>query len=85
MAEKFALEQILGDGCTVHPDQGAIPPAAGLVNGPGDQFFARAGFTGDQHVGIGGRHHADPSHDGFDCLALAKDFVEMILGAELLL
>jgi hypothetical protein len=52
MAEQLALEQAVGQGAAVDGDEGAGGPAAGVVQRPGNQFLAGAGFPVDGHGDI---------------------------------
>ena len=59
MAEEFGLEQVLGNGCGVDGHEGAVRAGRVFVQRPGHQFFARAGFTGDQHCDLALAQTAD--------------------------
>ena len=54
VAEKLAFKQVLGNGSAVDPDEWFVLAPAAVVDFPGDQFLAGAGFTPDEHGGIGG-------------------------------
>src|SRR5207248_1033270 len=54
----LTLQQALAQGTAVDADVGAIGPRAVLMDGPGDQFLAGAGFADEEHAGLGRRHHA---------------------------
>ncbi|MEE9502731.1 MAG: hypothetical protein V3V48_11700 [Candidatus Aminicenantaceae bacterium] len=45
MAEKFTLDQLLGNGCTVHLHERFFGAEAVAVNRLGDQFLSRPAFT----------------------------------------
>ncbi len=48
MAEEFALQKILWDGCTVDGEEGFICPIAVMVDGAGDEFLASAAVASDK-------------------------------------
>jgi hypothetical protein len=48
MAEEFAPEEILGNGCAIYFDERAGTTRTAFVNGARDQFPAGAGFALDQ-------------------------------------
>ena len=75
VAEQFALQQGFGDGHAVDDQKGFGRPQAVLVDGPGHQFLAGAGFPPDEHGGVGGRHPADGLVDLLHGLAAADDGV----------
>jgi len=54
MPEQFALEKPGGDGGAVQFHKRAILAPAALVDGAGDQFFSRPGFTKQKNRGIAG-------------------------------
>ncbi len=56
VAEELALQELLGEGPAVDGNEGGVAPRALGMDGPGHQFFAGAGFPGDQDGGIGLRH-----------------------------
>jgi hypothetical protein len=58
VAEEFAREEFSGEQAAIDGDERAVATWRAAVNGPGDQFLARAGFTGDENRGIGGRDKA---------------------------
>ena len=49
MAEQLAFHQASRQCRAVDLDQRLVAPLAGGMNGPGDQFFARARLAADQH------------------------------------
>ena len=73
MAEQFGFQQVLGQGGAVDRDQGLARAGAGTVDGAGHQLLAGAGFPGDEHRGLGGRHGGDDLAHGADGGAAAQD------------
>ena len=65
MAEELALDQLARDRRHVHRDEGPAPALAIVVQGPGRQLLAGAGFAEDHHGQVG-RHQ--PGHDPIDVL-----------------
>ena len=59
VAEELALEKLRGDRRGVHGDEGPARPLAVVMNGPGDQFLARAALAVDQDRGVAFGHPAD--------------------------
>src|SRR3989442_10005178 len=55
VSEEFTFEQGDWNGRAVELDEGLGGAWAELMNGAGDQFFARAGLAGDEHGRIGRR------------------------------
>ena len=53
VAEHLALHQSFRDRGTVEDNQGTLRAAAGIVNGPGDQFLSGAALPIDADIGIG--------------------------------
>ncbi len=86
VAEQFAFDQLAGDRGHVDGDEGTGFAAAEIVQCFGDQFFAGAGLTGNQHGEVGrgeAAHHpinilhsgraTDDGHDLFVVLAGAEN------------
>ena len=63
MAEKFALQQIGGDGSAVHGDEGVAGTARQFVDMPSRHFLAGAGLAENQHIGVEARDLFDQSMD----------------------
>ncbi len=55
MAEQFGFHQGFGEGPAVDRDKRSVAPRAEVVDMPGHQFLAGAGFADDQHAGFAGR------------------------------
>ena len=55
VAEKLAFQQALRNGAAVDNDKGPRRPSAHVMDRPGHQFLARAGFAVDDDVGVRGR------------------------------
>src|SRR5208282_3052251 len=53
VAEQFAFQKSGGNGGAIHLDEVAVTAAAHTVNHAGDEFFASAGFAGNEDGGIG--------------------------------
>lgn len=53
MPEQFAFEEVRRQRGAVHRDEWSFGPARGLVDGAGDDFFARTGFACDQNRDVG--------------------------------
>src|SRR5262249_24795471 len=85
VTEQLTLQQTGGDGRAVELDERASLPRAQFVQGPRDQFLARARFAANEHRGAGAGNRLDslehPTQDG----ALTDDLAEVMLGARLLL
>ena len=48
MSKEFAFEQLVGNGGTIDFDKGAVFAVTAIVDGSGDEFFARSGFACDE-------------------------------------
>src|SRR5215467_551336 len=83
VAEELALHQRLGDGRAVDGDERPLTPIAHLMNGPGDQLFARSRLAGDQHRGVAGPGQLDQPIDLLHCRARAQDGAETTTLAKL--
>jgi hypothetical protein len=53
MPEQFVLDQAFGYCAAVDGNERLIAPGAAVVNGPGRDLLARAGFALDQDGGVG--------------------------------
>ena len=65
VAEQLALDQLARDRRHVHGDEGPAPALAVVVQGPGHQLLAGAGFAEDHHGQVGCHQ---PGHDPIDVL-----------------
>jgi hypothetical protein len=54
--EQLTFQQIEGDGSAAKFHEGASAARTQIVNGMGDQFSSRSGFSQNQHGGIGWCH-----------------------------
>ena len=65
VAEQFAFQQAVRDGGTVDHHHGAVGPVRHVVDPPGNDVFATAGFALDQHrqLAAGGTHYLGPQVD----------------------
>src|SRR5215467_12446543 len=59
MAKKFALDQVLGNGGTVHRYKRIGATLALLMERPGNEFFPNTALPIDEHCGIGIRNAGD--------------------------
>ena len=53
VAEKFALQQTLGNRAAIDRNEWTLRRTAAAMNAAGDQFLARAGFAAHEHVDVG--------------------------------
>ena len=53
--KEYTFQQVCWQGRAVDLDKGLLSPRRSFVNGPGNEFFSRATFTGYQngHIGLG--------------------------------
>jgi hypothetical protein len=63
VAEEFALEQGPGNSRAVQDYERSLPSRTLVVNGMGDDFFARAGFVLNQGYRIGIGYHTNQVQD----------------------
>ncbi len=63
MAEKFALEELQGNGGAVHPNKGSAGPRTPAVEQLRRLFFSRAAFTQQKNRSIRGRGELDHLHN----------------------
>lgn len=77
MPEERGFGEALRDGSTIDDDEWFLRARTGLVDGLGDDLFARAGFAGDENGQVGGRDLGDllenAAHDG----ALSNERTEL--------
>ena len=73
VAEEFALEQRLRNGCAIHRDKRQAGALAVLVDGPRHQFLARAGLAPDKDGDGGGGDASDFLVNGLHGAAVADD------------
>ena len=59
IAEEFGFDQGVGDGAAIDGDEGLVARDAVVVDRPGEQFFAGAGFADDDDVALDGGELAD--------------------------
>ena len=76
VAEDLALEQRLGDGRTVEPDEWRLDARAQLMDRLGDQLLAGAGFSKDEDRCRRRRRLLDDTVDGAHRRAVADDAAE---------
>ncbi len=82
MAEQLALHETGRQGGAVDPDERFVFPLARRVDGAGDQFFACAGFAGDEHRGVGGFHQGGAPADN---LLVIMDRFDLLLEVQVML
>ena len=59
MAKQFALNQVLGNGGTVHRHKRIEATLALLMDRPGNEFFANTALAIDEYRGVGVRNAYD--------------------------
>src|SRR5438094_2931179 len=85
VAEEFTLEEPRWDSRAIDLDEGSLAAAASVVDGARDQFLSRAGLAEDEHGRVGRRDGLHLLEDVSERAALADDFPERVLGADLAL
>lgn len=85
MAEQLAFKQRIDQGGTVAHREARLAHGADLVNGAGDELFARAGGTNEENIRVMTRHLAREIEDLEHRGAFADDAVEFQILEELLL
>src|SRR4051812_1764282 len=83
VAEQLGVEEVLGERRAIDDDERPALAKRGIVNGPGNELFARSRLTVDEDRGIG---WADPSEERKELahhLASADHPVELTLSPEL--
>src|SRR5436305_601338 len=83
VAEEFAFQQTRRDRRAIQFNEGPVAARAEIVQGPRDQFLARARLAPDEHGRIGRRDRLDLSQDPPQRHALADDLLEVVLSADL--
>ena len=84
VTEELAFEQVLWDGGAVNRDEWSSPARALGVQGPCDQFLARARLAGDEQIGGRCGHAPDEREDLLHGSRAADDVVQAIAAADLL-
>ena len=85
MSEQLAFEQARWNRGAVQLHERALGPGAQIVNGAGDELFARSGFPVNQHCGIGRRDSLHLLQNLPKRGAAADNLIEIHLGADFLL
>src|SRR2546430_14898109 len=75
VAEELRLDQLLGNRRAVHLHEALAAAQAVAMNGPRDQLFADAAFTGDQYRRVGRRGASDRRHHVLQPCAFADHLV----------
>jgi len=70
---------------TIDFDQGPSGPWAPVVDRAGDQLFARAGLTQDEHRRVRGGYSVQVAHHLLETRVLSDHLGEIVLGADLIL
>ena len=78
VAEQLGLDQRVGDGAAVDADERTVAPPALVMDGAGDELFARARLALDENRERGARYLADPLDHGLDLGAAADEGAERI-------
>ena len=83
VAEKFGLQQFLGDGGAVDRDELLVLAGAGVVDRPGELLFAGAALAEEQNRHVPQCGPAGHAHGNPEIAAVADDALEAldILGA----
>ncbi len=76
VAEEGALHQGFGEGGAVHGDKIMIFSRAVVVDGTGEELFARTGFSGDEHTGVASGGSGDQVKTVADGFAFSNDGIE---------
>src|SRR6188768_828163 len=85
VAKELALDELVGDGGTVDLDERAAHAVRVVMNGVGNELFARADFALNQDVRVAGSHAFDQLEEVLHLLALTDDVAEAVAAADLLL
>src|SRR5713226_8572890 len=76
MAKQFRGNQRGWKRGTIHTDEGTSSPPGSLVNGTGDEFFACAGFPGNQNARVGRSNFGNSGKNGLQRTRCADNFLE---------
>src|SRR2546422_5313524 len=76
MAKQFRGNQRGWKRGTIHTDEGTSSPPGSFVNGTGDEFFACAGFPGNQNGGVGRSDFGNPGKNGLQRPRCTNNFLE---------
>ena len=83
VSEELGFDEGLGDGAAVDPDEWSVAARPHVVDRPGDQLLAGAGFALDENGGVAsgdeGQEIPNPAHGG----ALGDDVTDPIAALEL--
>src|SRR6266566_690389 len=85
MSKQFALDQAGGQGGTIDLDQRPVTSRAQIVQRPGHQLLASSRFADEQDRRIGRGDRLDKPEHPLHFWTLAGDFLEVVLGLDLLL
>ena len=76
MAEKFALQQFIGDSSTIHRHERPLGARTFSMDGAGHQLLACTGFTVDDHWRLAARQLADGGAQHVHGLASAHQLTQ---------
>src|SRR6202030_3641449 len=76
MAKQFRGNQRGRKRGTIHTNEGTTRSAGSFVNGTGDEFFACAGFPGNQNGGVGRSDFGNSGKNGLQRQRCADNFLE---------
>jgi hypothetical protein len=82
VTEELRVDQFGRDGAAVDANEGPRGPRAAMMQRSRDQFFARSGFSQNQHGHIRLRHKRNPVHHLTQTRVLADDRVAQIGATE---
>ena len=78
VAEKFAFDQIFGQGGAVESDERLVFAVRKFHDGPGEQLLARAAGPPDEHRGVGRGHLPDLLVDELHFAAVPHQFTGVV-------
>ena len=73
VTKKLALQKLFGNGCTVDGNEIGARAHGLFVQRPGQEFFAGAALSRDQHRGVGVGNGAKQVSEGLCGVALANE------------
>src|SRR5882762_8964622 len=76
MAKQFRGNQRGWKRSTIHTNEGTTGSLRSFVDGTGDEFFACAGFPGNQNCGVGGSDFGNSGKNGLQRPRCSDNFVE---------
>src|ERR1700674_4224665 len=76
MAKQFREDQRSRKRGTIHTNKGTTRSLGSFVNGTGDEFFACAGFPGNQNGGVGRSDFGNSGKNGLQRRRCTDNFLE---------